>query len=168
HLDGVTALAADQMVVVRAGGARAVDRLALVGAQHVDLAPVGQGLQRAIDRGQPDLRAVLAHLGVDVLGAAEALAAPEGVMNGVAPGCHATSLTRTLPAWLTFDSWNRPRRTNLPTPSARTKPARARSTIAAPGGTRVEAVEASSPPTAATTPNSMASSIVARNPRVSC
>src|SRR5690606_30905160 len=125
-------------------------------------------LQRPVDRGQPDLRAVLAHLRVDVLGAAEPLTLTQYFVDGSSPGSHVTSSTRILPASLTFDSWYRPRRMNLPTPRESTKPASASRTMAAPGGTLVEAVEASSPPTAATVPNSIASSIVVRNPRVSC
>src|SRR5690606_19754604 len=168
HLDGVTAAAADQVVVVLTGLARAVDGLALVVAAHVDLTPVGQRVQRPVDRGQPELRAVLAHLRVDVLGAAEPLTLTQYFVDGSSPGSHVTSSTRILPASLTFDSWYRPRRMNLPTPRESTKPASASRTMAAPGGTLVEAVEASSPPTAATVPNSIASRIVVRNPRVRC
>ena len=47
------AAAADQVVVVRVGAAP-VDRLAVLGAQHVDLAGVGEPLQGPVDRGQPD------------------------------------------------------------------------------------------------------------------
>ena len=50
-----------------------VDRLAVLGAQHVDLAAVGERLQRPVDRGQPDVLAVAAQQVVDVLGAAEVL-----------------------------------------------------------------------------------------------
>ena len=69
-LHGRAAGAADQVVVV-GGAAPAVDALAGLGAQRVDLAGVGEGLQGPVDRRQTDLLAALAEQGVDVLGAAE-------------------------------------------------------------------------------------------------
>ena len=64
--------AADQVVVVRAA-APAVEGLAVLGAQHVDLAGVGERLQRPVDRRQPDVLAARAEQVVDLLGAAEVL-----------------------------------------------------------------------------------------------
>ena len=57
HLDGQPAAAADQVVVVLRAAA-AVERLAGVGADGVQLAVVGQRLHRPVDRGQPDRVAV--------------------------------------------------------------------------------------------------------------
>ena len=51
--------------------AAAVDRLAVAGAQHVDLAGVGEGLQGAVDGGQPDRVAAVLEQVVQVLRAAE-------------------------------------------------------------------------------------------------
>src|SRR6185312_11505668 len=53
HLHGQPAAAAHQVVVVLPAAA-AVERLAGVGAQGVELAVVGQRLDGAVDRGQPD------------------------------------------------------------------------------------------------------------------
>ncbi len=53
-LDGLAADAAHQVVVVVAAGAAAVDGLAVGGAQDVDLARVGEGLEGAVDGGQAD------------------------------------------------------------------------------------------------------------------
>ena len=69
------AAAADQVVVVRRC-ALPVDGLAVGRPQHVDLAGVGERLQRAVDRGQPDGVAAVAQRGVDVLGAAELVRSP--------------------------------------------------------------------------------------------
>src|SRR5688572_2609121 len=71
-LDGETAAPADQVVVVLRAAA-AVQRLAGVGAQGVELAVVGQGLHGAVDRGQPDRVAGLAQPGVHLLRAVEAV-----------------------------------------------------------------------------------------------
>ena len=53
YLDGAPAGPADEVVVVRLG-APPVDRLPVVGAQHVDQALRAHRLQGAVDRGQPD------------------------------------------------------------------------------------------------------------------
>ena len=74
-LDGPAAAAADQVVVVGVGAAP-VDRLAVLGAQHVDLAGVGEPLQGPVDGGQPDRLAAPAEQVVDLLGRAEVV---EGV-----------------------------------------------------------------------------------------
>ena len=65
-MTGATALAADQ-VMVMARRAGAIDRLALIGAQHVDLVVVHHRLEVAIDRGQPDLGTPGLEGGVDLL-----------------------------------------------------------------------------------------------------
>ena len=70
HLDGGAAGAADQVVVVRVGAA-AVDRLAVLGAQQVDLAGLGQPLQGPVDRGQADGLAASPEQLVDLLRGAE-------------------------------------------------------------------------------------------------
>jgi hypothetical protein len=70
-LDGLAADAADQMVMVVTRRAAPVDGLTLGRAQDVDLAGVGEGLERAVDGGQPyRVAPVLEHV-VQVLGAAE-------------------------------------------------------------------------------------------------
>ncbi len=70
-LDGLAAGPAHQVVVVIVGAAPAVDGLAVAGAQHIDLAGVGEGLQRPVDGGQPDrVTPVLEHV-VELLRAAE-------------------------------------------------------------------------------------------------
>ena len=53
------------------GGAPAVHRLAGVVAHHVDQAGRREGLEVAIDGGQPDVLAALAQLVVELLGGAE-------------------------------------------------------------------------------------------------
>ncbi len=58
-------------MVVVAGAAGAVDRLALGGAQHVDGAVGRHGLQRAVDRGQAHLLAGVAQQRVQLLRGAE-------------------------------------------------------------------------------------------------
>jgi hypothetical protein len=70
HLDRLAARAAHEVVVVVLGAAP-VGGLAGAGAQHVDLAGVGQGLQGAVDRGQADAVAAPAQLLVDLLRGAE-------------------------------------------------------------------------------------------------
>src|SRR5204862_7746702 len=57
----------DDVVVVRVAVAPAVRRLAGGRASYVDVAVVGQGLQRAVDARQPDGGAARPQLGVDVL-----------------------------------------------------------------------------------------------------
>src|SRR5436189_3546286 len=66
-LDGRAAHPADDVVVVRVAVAAAVRRLAGGRASYVDVAVVGQGLQRAVDARQPDGGAARPQLGVDVL-----------------------------------------------------------------------------------------------------
>jgi hypothetical protein len=66
---------AHQMVVVLLGGASAIDRLAFVVSKDVDLARFRQSRQSPVDRGQAERRSTRPHLGVDVLSAAELIAA---------------------------------------------------------------------------------------------
>ncbi|CDZ92014.1 hypothetical protein RHRU231_910053 [Rhodococcus ruber] len=70
HLDGESARAAHEMVVVT-GRAAPVDGLPAVGAQHVDGAGFGKGLQGAVDGGQADALAAPAQFVVQVLGRTE-------------------------------------------------------------------------------------------------
>jgi hypothetical protein len=58
-------------MVVVAAGAAAVDGLTVAGAQDVDLAGVGQGLEGAVDRGEADRVAAVLEQVVQFLGAAE-------------------------------------------------------------------------------------------------
>ena len=80
-LDGRAALAADEVVVVRVRAA-AVDRLAVLGPQHVDLAALAEPLEGAVDRRQPDLGAAPVEEVVDLLGAAEVVERREGLGHG--------------------------------------------------------------------------------------
>src|SRR5690606_16333437 len=66
-LDGTTAVAADQVVVVP-GAAHPVDGLTLVGAQDVDLAGLGERLEGPVDGGEPDVLTGLPQPGVEILG----------------------------------------------------------------------------------------------------
>ena len=106
-LDGAPAGAADQVVVVRAAAAP-VDRLAVVGAQHVDLAVVGQGLQAAVDGGQPDRVAARRAAGVQVLGAAEVVELVEE-LRGTAVRCRVgrRASPRSARAVMPHRSWRR-------------------------------------------------------------
>jgi hypothetical protein len=71
------------MMVVAVRGAPAVEGLAVVPAQHVDLAPVHQHLQVPVDGGQPDGLALLAQPGVQVLGAGERVGGGERGRDGI-------------------------------------------------------------------------------------
>jgi hypothetical protein len=71
-LDALAAVAAGQVVVMRAGAALAVERLAAAVTDGVDAAVVAEHLEVAVDRGEPDVLAAPPQLGVDLLGAAEA------------------------------------------------------------------------------------------------
>jgi hypothetical protein len=74
-------------MVVRPRAAPAVDRLAVVRAQDVDLALVGEGLEGAVDRGESDLVAVGAQPGVQVLGGGEVVHPTESIGDrGLLPG----------------------------------------------------------------------------------
>jgi hypothetical protein len=79
-LDGPAAAAADQVVV--GVGAAPVDRLTVLGAQHVHLAGVGEPLQGPVDGGQPDRVAAPAEQVVDLLGRAEVLEGVHGLHDG--------------------------------------------------------------------------------------
>ncbi|KLL96565.1 hypothetical protein NJ76_02010 [Rhodococcus sp. IITR03] len=83
HLDREAAVAAHEMVVVP-GGAPPEQRLAAVGAQHVDAADLGERLQGAVDGRQADALAALAQLVVKVLGGPEFLGVVEQVDDGAA------------------------------------------------------------------------------------
>ena len=86
HLHGGPARAAHQMVVV-AVAAPAVQVLAARRAHHVEVAGVGEGLQRAVHGGQPDPFAALAQHRVQVLGAVETLHLVQQCRDGAAlPG----------------------------------------------------------------------------------
>ena len=53
-LDGPTALPADQVMVVLIGAAGALEGLAILDSEDIDLTLSGHGLEIAIDRGQTD------------------------------------------------------------------------------------------------------------------
>jgi hypothetical protein len=72
HLHAPSAIAAGQVVVVHAGAALAVERLAVGVADGVDAALLAERLQVTVDGGQADLLAPAPQLRVDLLGAAEA------------------------------------------------------------------------------------------------
>ena len=87
HLDGATAFAAHQ-VVMMAGAADPIGELAVISTQHVDLALGRHRLQVPIDRGEPHGRPGLVQAGVDLLRRGElggAAGSPEGArsMSGV-------------------------------------------------------------------------------------
>src|SRR5690348_14821494 len=106
-LDRLAADAADEVVVVLAGGAAAVDGLAVGGTQYVDLAGVGEGLQCAVHGGESDgVTLVLEHV-VELLRTAELVhlverrrhggTLPGGTApNGRSSGCHRCLLTSAL------------------------------------------------------------------------
>src|SRR5680860_1347626 len=72
HLHRATAGPAHEVVMV-CGAAPAVDGLAVLGAEHVDITAVGERLKRPVDRGQPDVLPVAPQQIVNVLGTAEVL-----------------------------------------------------------------------------------------------
>src|SRR6516164_8059968 len=72
HLHAPPAVAAGQVVVVDAGPALPVERLAAGVADRVDAALLTERLQVPVDSGQPDVLAGPPQLRVDLLGAAEA------------------------------------------------------------------------------------------------
>ena len=69
--NGVSAKAADQVVVMVPALAATVAGFGVLGSQHVDFALVRHGLQNPIDGGQGDRFPVRAQHGVQLLGAAE-------------------------------------------------------------------------------------------------
>ncbi len=79
---GVTAVAADQVVVVFLAVAAPVPVLALLAAEHVHLTVAGHGLQEPVDRGQGDRFALIAEHGVQLLGAAEPCVPPQQLLQG--------------------------------------------------------------------------------------
>ena len=97
HLDRLAADPAHQVVVMVAGRAAPVDRLAVGRAQHIHLARVGEGLQGAVDRGQADrVAAVLEHV-VQLLRAAELVHLVERRRHrGALPGRPASHWGRVL------------------------------------------------------------------------
>ena len=109
-LDGRPAPPAHQVVVVVGARAPAVDGLARVGAQHVDLAAVGQRLQRAVHGGEADAVACAAQLLVDLLGGAEVVEAVQqcgdgGALAGGAHGArHGVGSVRASSAWVETES----------------------------------------------------------------
>jgi 1-acyl-sn-glycerol-3-phosphate acyltransferase len=71
HLHAAPAGAAGQVVVVHAGAALPVQRLAAGVADGVDAALLAERLQVTVDRGQAHVLALTPQLGVDLLGAGE-------------------------------------------------------------------------------------------------
>lgn len=70
HLDGAAAMATHEVVVMSAR-ASAIDRLAVVASERVDLPVLGQQLHRPVDGGQADRLAPLRQQVVQLLGGAE-------------------------------------------------------------------------------------------------
>src|SRR6185312_7809952 len=83
-LDGRAAPPAHQVVVVLGARAPPVDGLARVGAEHVDLAAVGQRLQGAVHGGEADAVAAAAQLLVDLLGGAEVVDRVDEIVHALA------------------------------------------------------------------------------------
>ncbi len=83
-LDGPSAVAAHQMMVMAVGGTAAVEGLTVVAPQHVDLATVGEDLQMPVDGGQADGLAGVAQVRVQVLGAGEGVDLGERGGDGIA------------------------------------------------------------------------------------
>ena len=99
-LDGASAVAADEVVVV-AHRAASVGGFAVVGADQVELAAVGHHQQGAVDGCQPDVLTLVAEVVVDLAGGAEVVGAGEQVGDGGAlprvplrGGYHAALLRR--------------------------------------------------------------------------
>src|ERR1700760_671694 len=70
-INAAATLTAGQVVVVTAGTALPVERLAVVVPDRVDAAFLAEDLQVAVDGGEPDVLAAAPQLGVDLLGTAE-------------------------------------------------------------------------------------------------
>jgi hypothetical protein len=86
YLDGASAVAADEVVVV-AHGAAPVGGFAVVGADQVKLAGVGHHQQGAVHGCQANVFTVVAEVVVDLAGGAEVVGAGEEVGDGGAlPG----------------------------------------------------------------------------------
>ena len=154
-LHGPAAVPADQVVVVP-GAADPVDRLAVRAAQHVDRAGVGERLQVPVDRGQADRVAAAAQLGVQVLGAGEAVAAGQ---RRARPRRPAGSTVPSVPSSAHSPTGTGRRRTAGATTTDSTKNPQAASTIAAPAATSY-ACETASPTTPLAMPSSTASAVV--------
>jgi hypothetical protein len=85
-LDGASAVAADEVVVVPHRAA-SVGGFAVVGADQVELAGVGHHQQGAVDGCQPDVFTLVAEVVVDLAGGAEVIGAGEQVGDsGALPG----------------------------------------------------------------------------------
>jgi hypothetical protein len=82
HLDGAAASPADQVVVVVLGVAASVERLAVLGTQHVDPPDVDEGLQVPVNGRQTDAVAPLPQLGVQVLRTAKPPAFHQQAFDG--------------------------------------------------------------------------------------
>ena len=80
-LDGASAVAADEMVVV-AHRAASVGGFAVAGADQVELAGVGHHQQGAVDGCQPNVLTLVAEVIVDLAGGAEVVGAGEQVGDG--------------------------------------------------------------------------------------
>src|SRR5690606_622192 len=138
-LHGGAAPPADEVVVVLDALAAAVERLAVVGAQDVDLTCLRQRLQGAVDGGEPDGVTGLAQGLVQLLRAAEVVGAlEEGADRGALPchpGSHASSRTSSTSSCTSGcgsdDGRRRP--SNGRTSDTTPKTPIARTTIIAPG-----------------------------------
>lgn len=69
--DGAAAVAADDVVVVVAGGAATVASFAVVAAEGIELAGVGERAHLVVDGGERDVLALGLELGVQLLRGAE-------------------------------------------------------------------------------------------------
>jgi hypothetical protein len=79
-LDGASAVAADEVVVVPHRAA-SVGSFAVTGADKVELAGVGHHQQGAVDGCQPDVLTLVAEIVVDLAGGAELVGAGEQVRD---------------------------------------------------------------------------------------
>ena len=70
-LFGPAAVATDEVVMVLGGLASSVEGLAVVGAQHVDLAALGQGSQLVVDGREPHVLAPGLEVAEQLLGRTE-------------------------------------------------------------------------------------------------
>jgi hypothetical protein len=79
-LDGASAVAADEVVVV-AHRAASVNSFTVAGADQVELAGVGHHQQRSVDGRQPNVLTLVAKVVVDLAGSAELVGAGEQVRD---------------------------------------------------------------------------------------
>ncbi len=113
-LDGQSARAADQVVVVARARARAVERFALGALQRVGLALGGEAGERAVDGGQADAGVLVAERGVQALRAHEAGRIGERLAHSLALPRVALSHVGSLPAACASAGWEPRARSTRP------------------------------------------------------